>query len=396
MKIIISKLKMDNLNDYLIAKLAMDSETVNMGTMSTQNLPKIPAVFSEEECANHFRRLTEEEVKNLRKRQACGLKEVNANLPLAPGETIENDTYTCLKESYDKYPQYTPVLKRVTNMSEQYLLFDDSLWNGNDLTDQNREIEIVKRRLVQTRVGGFSIGSIIGSFISGFVNKLGEKLFVELFPTMDSIDYTRIANIVQEENVKTVIMESKGKLVGIKNSLNNLYPTLDTVKKDDLLIKSICTMDEILGILSQEDCKLAGLPAYMDCLLLELALYQGRMGLGIAKEGSADSIKRMAKENVIYINNTYNRIEEVRVGKIKKDKGFAVKAGGMGPIGYYYMYWEDCITGEKESFECQGGKNDPSVGKRDESYNSHVQATKNKLKTDLCLKSILDFLNSLA
>lgn len=340
-------------------------------------------VYTAEEVELQLGKLPEEVIRQMRDRQACGLKEANGTLPLAEGEVIGRDEFTALKTPFGGCPAYTPVLKRTTDRGTVYFLFDDTQWDGNAVADRERPLEV---RSVAAVVRGIGISpvSLLQSFLEGFFSKAGEELFAQLVPVTDQVNYNRIADVVEAALQEQVLKDMQGVIKGIQLTIETSYTAYTSDEKVKFLQKGIEQMNEVLSRLLQDDVKLQGLPLYMDAVLMTFTLYKAWYDL-TENETVKEAVQVLARQSVTSAEANYELVKNCRKAKVYKKRELVAKPGATmsGCIGAYFVYWKDNLTGEKESFECQGGKNDPAPGQRDASYEQHIKDILNTLETEL-------------
>lgn len=367
MDVIIVKMKSGNEEHYLQAKSPVDKFDMLSAPVVNKGLSRL-SVLSEEEYNNGLSILSDEAVKTLRDRQACGIKEVNAAYPLVPGEVLESDRYTYLKEPFGDYPKYTPVLIRNTNMCEAYFIFRHAVWSEKSVNFLNAdEISSRDERVPLTlKVKGIEPTSLVMELLKGFFNKMGVKVFDSLFPNFGDVDYNRINNLIRSENARSTIQGLCGEISGIERFLKNLYPI--SSDKRVTLEQQIDKTYTIQGKLLQEDCKLVGFSVYMDSVVLLLALYQELVSVSPAanKEILVKTVNEISVTSIKQIQDTFNALEKIRRDKFKTGKSMATRNVGGYISAYYYYYWEDTLTGKRNTFEDKGVKGDDVSKRRDD------------------------------
>ena len=72
-----------------------------------------------------FYEITSEQEAEIEARKRCALTTLLRESPLLAGETVQEDLFTFLQAPFDALQANTAVLRRTTNMSELFYLFDD-------------------------------------------------------------------------------------------------------------------------------------------------------------------------------------------------------------------------------------------------------------------------------
>lgn len=391
MDVIISKMKSGDEEHYLQAKTSVDKCDMLSASVVNKGLSRL-SVLSEEEYKNGLAMLSDEAIKVLRDRQACGIKEVNAAYPLVPGEVLESDHYTYLKEPFGDYQKYTPVLIRNTNMCEAYFIFRHAVWNEKSVNFLNAdEISSREERASLTLdAKGFEPASLVMELLKGFFNKMGVKVFDSLFPTFGDVDYDRINNLIRSENTRTAIQSLCGEILGIESILKNLYPICSD--KRAMIEQQIATTYTVQGKLLQEDCKLVGFSVYMDCVVLLLALYQELILVSPAtcRNEIIKNVNEMSANSIKQIQDTFEVLEKIRRDKFKTGKSMATRNVGGYITGYYYYYWEDTQTGNRKTFEDKGVKGDNVSKRRDDDCSAEKNKVVNEYRKLLKIDEVVD------
>lgn len=227
----------------------------------------------------------------------CALNYIEKDYPLLEGEKVESDFASFLTEPFNKFPASTAVIKRKTNMAENYYLISNVMVDdkGNlykrefasppSLTPRKLKLDAsslattAASKLVSGLAG--AIGGAIGSYIF-------ESLFPPGVPQYFDQVYAEITKIVDQRLQENSITKINGAINTVKERIVTEYTPAkkqaDIQNRKDrkqlfaLLQKYDTTFlsgpDGMLGTLQDKQYSLAGFGVFLLGASLQLALFQ--------------------------------------------------------------------------------------------------------------------------
>lgn len=204
--------------------------------------------------------VTPEQEAEIAARKRCVMGTLLREWPQIEGETIQEDFFTVLQQPFGALPANTAVLRRTTNMSEIYYLFDDvQIVDGNMMFIEPKPVPSTSAvpakqaspGMLAAKGGAFTPSSIAkkigGGLISGVAGTIGSLIFESIFPpgVPDYFDevYKEIRNIVKQEFTAASITQINGRINGVIAWLRNTYKP----RKE-----AGASRDELLGMVNRQ------------------------------------------------------------------------------------------------------------------------------------------------
>lgn len=317
--------------------------------------------------------ITQEQEAEIEARKRCVMATLLRQSPLLEGETVEEDFFSFLKESYADLPENTAVLKRTTNKAELIYIFDDvQVINGNlqfkKTEPAKAEITFPRRTSSISSSAIKSIAQGLGSgIVSGIGGKIGALIFDAIFPpgVPDYFDevYKEIRKIVSEELTTAHIDSINGRINGVVAWARKTYaPRKEAnVSREELfgMLKeqvNLLYTDAVYTLMEPRYAK-PGISVFMIAAGVHLALIQEQAlvdpaQLIASKSSFATSVKLNAQDYANHLTSTYNKVLTDRLNKIKIKDNPLDDPSNPSSINTYSVlkhryYYHDEITGKK-------------------------------------------------
>lgn len=359
---------------------------------------------------SEFPILNEAQTRLIKIKKETLLKTLETISPLLKGESIVEERFSFFKENYAEINRNAPILIRKTNLATLAYVFNNAeITNNGDfkyLADSVTKEEIESLKALDSTVENICENLVKG--IAGELpvplNIIGSALLDGLFPGDSGIDYKQLiddfSQIVKEANREQTVTEQDGILNGVLTYMKNTYSPL---KKDgehsDKLIGYLndqqLKLQDVLGILGQDNYAKAGLAYYLPATDLQVSIYQ-EMALvnnpTNPKKSSyvqvlvnnLNSCKRQAQATASAIKTDIENQRDTHLGKISgvKDNPYCDGCGSGVVCKDRYYYTDDSKGYRSGYYEQSGCKDDPQKRcqtARNKYYNSIKKGYNDKI-----------------
>jgi hypothetical protein len=334
--------------------------------------------------------LTDAEQKLIAIQIACAVDDINAQFPLQPGETIQENSGTLLSANWGKFTKGTPVITRLTNYSAIYALYPELVFSNNRLQPANPgaapavkdadpcwgwDVPVPTDTSTAYLLDALTaleaiptVGSLLTPFIAMFTTAETSTLsWNDVFQMA-----TCAAQAISKEND---VAELQGAMSALYNEITNDYllakqniPGTTGTERTNAMNHAYSIGQSILtalinnmGALSSDNLGAAALSAYTIGASTVTGLYQDLSTVDTSAAEPASStciaaMKSYAAAAAAYIQSTVAQLLSERqqaVSLVLETRNKEVCGGGNNPVcepaGTVTIgaHWYDAITGKK-------------------------------------------------
>lgn len=339
----------------------------------------------------------------------CARKQVYANYPLLPGESIKGEHFSYLAAPYRNEPAGTGLLHQETTFADIYFFFDNTRVEGDRITYVSPARVLEKaappRKLMVIDALALALGKAL---VSGIGSKIGAAIGDQLLKAM-GFDYVQptaevIKGIVHDELTSAYISQINGQIDGTKQWISSVYLPLKQryqTKPDPRTLSELRSglndyandlLTKAIGVLRQDQYAKVGFGVYLVAVPILLSLYQE---LALIDENVkrpedspyADTVKLMAKSYADFGDATYTKLKDDRLARTSMafQPRVCSYAGGYATCSEAEWYWQDSYTQEYHGFGLQNKDDtlDNAKARCDAEWEPHKQAALTRLDSDL-------------